>query len=511
SLLDGISDPAKVRTIAIKKLAAGGNTPTFDEAFAAAVVRSRVPFLVPRSDLASELVASYMWWCHGISEPHQHLVVGLPSEPVIADAGACWLHFPDFRGKILTKFAEAVSRGDVDVGNGGEVVAQLILIFGRDSALTGLSIGSAPSKGATSDIGEPREQDGLSPLFVANSAKKFTGELDVYDFLQHTFANELVRGIAGTSAELSQRTGLADPVRVGKLSFTHFVPLYEKATDPRELAVLFGRSAAIRCANGTAGVDLIIPVLMPDKNGKYYVLGENMTSILVQVNNHSRTPGSAYYRESATASNSLQWCGLDPMPPQIYLSLYMALGGKAKKWEVIEPDFSKLEIPDGVPDVYRNFICPASFGLGNAGALPSDYLDLRKKCMDALPALSAAPSLHKSIGNEQKRPRRISGDEGKSAPVAGSWQKSLAETVRQHRQVSVALHGLDEELYPCLATSSDEAQKTIPSLELVLSGPPNPLERVEDERRRGILERMVYPSSLQKLRSAEPGVWDATV
>ncbi|KAJ1561795.1 hypothetical protein HK405_002832, partial [Cladochytrium tenue] len=270
--------PAKVRTIAIKKLAAGGNTPTFDEAFAAAVVRPRVPFLVHRSDLASELVASYMWWCHGISEPHQHLVVGLPSEPVIADAGACWLHF----GKILTKFAEAVSRGDVDVGNGGEVVAQLIVIFGRDSAMAGLSKGFATSSVAAPGIEEPREQDQLSPLFVATSAKTFTGELDVYIFLQHTFASELVRGIAETSAELSQRTGLADPVRVGKLSFTHFVPLYEKATDPRELAVLFGRSAAIRCANGTAGVDLIIPVLMPDKNGKYYVLGENMTSILVQ-------------------------------------------------------------------------------------------------------------------------------------------------------------------------------------------------------------------------------------
>ncbi|KAJ3374856.1 hypothetical protein HDU84_000729 [Entophlyctis sp. JEL0112] len=134
SLLDGYSSLV-VRDTAIRKMNGGFTNlaiPEFELPFAATVIRSRVPFVVHRFELASELVASHMWWCVQISDDRQHLVVTMPSEPVIAEAGACWLNDVGHRIEILKIFVNALSQMYFDVGTNGETVAQLVLIFGRD-------------------------------------------------------------------------------------------------------------------------------------------------------------------------------------------------------------------------------------------------------------------------------------------------------------------------------------------------------------------------------------------
>ncbi|KAI9336654.1 hypothetical protein DFJ73DRAFT_20226 [Zopfochytrium polystomum] len=510
----------RVRTLAIVKLAGGSPNPEFDETFAIAVIRTRVPFVVLRSHVATDLVASHMWWCLGIDDTRQHVVAGLPSEPVLAEAGACWTHIASYRDSIFQYFRKAVTAGFIDVGEGGETVAQLVLILGRDSAAASLGRSVSPISGEPPVVQSPpmsvkvsaenltteTEQNPsqtearrqlLDRAYTAADSCLFSGAVSVLAFLEATLPTVAVQQLRGASALLASQTGLPDPVTEGKVSFTHFVPMFERVTSMRDLATLFSRGAAVKCSPGCPGVDLIIPVLMPDVTGNFRILEGNMSFLLVQVKNYHLRGQDRSFPDSATVDNSPQRCGLDPFPQHLYLSVYMGLDFDPAVCQVLAP-VAGLDKDDRV-----------GFGeyalLLHQGRWTAELQNLRQKARDLWrqhqkqkKRVRLEKSTRLTIERADSVGSAARGGEESGTDPADSLVVNLVEALRKRRQVAISLRGFNERLYPCLAGKPAVLQ----CLGDILRGPSNPLSSAT-EKSKAVLARMTYPSSVAKMRSVE--------
>ncbi|KAI9366892.1 hypothetical protein DFJ73DRAFT_7199 [Zopfochytrium polystomum] len=501
-------------TLAVLKLAGGTSKPKFDETFAIAVVRTRVPFVVMRSYIASELVASHMWWCYRIDDTRQHVVAGLPSEPILAEAGACWMHHAVHLNPIFEKFSTSITAGFIDVGEGGETVAQLNLILGRDCAAVHLRKDVSPVKGeppvVTSTVmrrqvnAEVREVDQVEkgddrdPGFLAADSVLFSGAIGVLSFLEATFTAAAVGELRRASKRLAFLTGLPDPVEVGQISFTHFVPMFDRVTNMRDLATLFSRGAAVKCPPGCPGVDLIIPVLMPGRTGDYSLLAENMTFILVQVKNYQLRGQDQSYPDSATRHNSPQRCGLDTFPQHLYISLYMGLDLHPASYKVWHPG-SNLENDFTAPEGLEKY-AKLLQRLGEDDG--TECQALRKEAQEIW-------RTHKRNTHTKRTKRKLASEVEDGEPSDGAqdgisecpdthWVVDLADAVRKRRQIAISLLGLRDSLYICL----EGKEVVLQCLMSVLRGPTNPL-KTASVNDRAILARMMYPMSMEKVREVE--------
>ncbi|KAJ1553735.1 hypothetical protein HK405_007050, partial [Cladochytrium tenue] len=313
--------------------------------------------------------------------------------------------------------------------------------------------------------GEERE---VITVQIATKACYYTGDVPVKDFLSSTFDAEFVQKLAAQCAARSAATGLPDPIKCGRVSFTHFVSMHTRVNDMGQLAILFARSAAIRCSPDTPGVDLVIPVIMPDAEEEYVIHADNMSYILVQIKNKAIRGEDAGYPVSAMKFNSAVRCGLDSMPQHLYLSLYLGLGGNECYFEVLEETNhgQQFSLPGGVPPEYMKFMCPAQ----------TAFLEHKKK----------------------PKPNKKS----HSSSGVASWPEFLSEAVRQSRQTSGAVFGLDTNQYPCLAVTTTYSWPIVESLMQILRAPLNPLGHVKESERE-LLQRMVYPSNLTKMKMVE--------
>ncbi|KAI9325467.1 hypothetical protein DFJ73DRAFT_965817 [Zopfochytrium polystomum] len=476
SLLDQRKDIGPVRQLAVSKIAGGGTAsmempPKITPEGAATVIRARVPFLVYRTELAKELVASHLWWCMGVSPKRDHIVVGMPSEPIISDAAACWMHSNQNRSAVLQVFSSLVSKSAVAVGHSGEVVAQLLLVLGRDSAMR-----------KTQRIKTKSSTD-QSPHVTTF----YFGALSVTDFLRSTFSTTLAEALAEESMKRSQFTNLPDPIAKGKVSFTHFVQMFEPVTDLTELTLLFTRGAAVCCKTVNPGVDLIIPVLLPNRENHYVTYAENMTFILVQVKNYADRGKDPMFTFTSTKGNSAHRCGLGPFPKHLYISIYMGLGGNSSNFEVLEPtsELGRLQ-KTFLSEHLQRYLTPIG------GAYCSEYEACRQ-------------TLHSTLALTEE-----------------------VEHARRCRQISAAAFGLDESIYPCVQSwTVEKSGKTrtvvvdkspngeqlthdvVSSLKKLLRSPSNPILAEKRPERQQILRRMCYPSSLSALRESEQAAFSS--
>ncbi|KAI9356564.1 hypothetical protein DFJ73DRAFT_823169 [Zopfochytrium polystomum] len=421
-----------------------------------------------------------MWWCLSISEERDHMVAGMPSEPILSDAAALWMHNAENRAEILKLFAYLSSRSAIDVGHGGEIVAQLLLIFGRDAAVW---------KGCE-NFGEETKsilEKDRNPQVICPHIAYF-GLIGLDEFLQSTLQESDVSIIREESNKRSNFMHLPDPMAVGKVSFTHFVRLFDIIRNMTELALLFARGAAVWCRVGTEGVDLIIPVLMPNRNNEYVVHADNMTYILVQVKNYADRGKDKDFPRSATTKNSALACDLDTVPRHQYLSLFLSFGGKTAEMDILEPHYELPDLMEKLPPspTISSYVVPKD------GPYSDTYSILCEQ-------------LCKEIAEEQRR-------KAKEAALKRAVSNciSLTEAVRRFRQLSVAVLGFSQDLYPCIspATLSPEGSKGLSDeifmhLKKLLRSPLNPIHRAADPKEVEILKRMVYPSSLDMLRESE--------
>jgi hypothetical protein len=242
-------------------------------------LRARVPINISQDHLASELVAHHLSWCVRITEDRYSLTTFAPSEPLIADAAAELMNANQLLEQVLYQYALASFEGLVNVGEGGEIVAQLIFLLSRDR------IGGV-------------------------------GYITVDDLINKLLKNECYQKFKEYSTVVSNFKGKEDPMN-GKVSFNHFC----RVNDTVSLSVLvefFARGAAIVCKKNQKGVDLVIPVLMGDT-----LIKENMTFILVQVKNYFKSADTDYPSSAIMDPDVV----IDDFSgDHMYFSLYMNVG-----------------------------------------------------------------------------------------------------------------------------------------------------------------------------------------
>ncbi|KAJ3359216.1 hypothetical protein GGF31_004239, partial [Allomyces arbusculus] len=258
---------------------------------ALALVRHRLPFHVHDTQLAEDMVATRMAVCTRISADRSTMHITALSEPVLAEAIA-WI-WSDYKACVQTvkKFAEMSLRGaQISVGNAGEIAAMLLLLLAHDHA----AMQYGPNARAFGGL-ELRANGNPQNLNWAD----LDGYVGMVKELPAFFATPvpvavLFRALWGTAfdglrAELGPSSASAQVLDRGMVSMTHFVEL-EYIPEPRHMLANFCRGCAVKCKANNVGYDLLIPVLMPQEDGRYEIHVDAITFLAIQVKNHAKHP-----------------------------------------------------------------------------------------------------------------------------------------------------------------------------------------------------------------------------
>ncbi|MBX9723927.1 MAG: hypothetical protein K2X81_21150, partial [Candidatus Obscuribacterales bacterium] len=141
-----------------------------------------------------------------------------------------------------------------------------------------------------------------------------------YSMLKFTVADEIRK----YCNEMAVLTKLRDIFCSGLMNYNHYVNLNFTPTR-KELLQCFCRSAAIFCKTNQARVDLIIPVHLGGP-----LIEENMSYILIQSKNYASSGKSNDFLTCATSHLSAHYAGIEDVPRNLYISMYIGLGGKTK-------------------------------------------------------------------------------------------------------------------------------------------------------------------------------------
>src|SRR5438128_2632914 len=100
-----------------------------------AIAGSRLSFHILRSDIASELVASFMRTCLYIAPDRYSVITGQPSEPFLAEAAAQLIYAENNEIQLLKHLITSIRSGFINSGENGELAARYILLKAKDEAL----------------------------------------------------------------------------------------------------------------------------------------------------------------------------------------------------------------------------------------------------------------------------------------------------------------------------------------------------------------------------------------
>lgn len=215
-----------------------------------ALLTYRINFYVTSRQLTETLVASLMRYLISISDNCSALLTSQPSEPVLAFAASRELQKPESRLRCINAWVSALQSGACNLGDVGEMVAALLLLFSVDY------------------VSQP-----FSKLPHAVSTQSFFGVL--------------LRSSSWTTLRnyYSYWPDVLEVLEDGWIFFNHFVRASSTPTaDSLELA--YKRGAALFLPANFPGMDIAIPIRIR-KSGALAVL-------LVQVKNRhgdSPTPG----------------------------------------------------------------------------------------------------------------------------------------------------------------------------------------------------------------------------
>ncbi|KAJ3362578.1 hypothetical protein GGF32_005818 [Allomyces javanicus] len=347
SLVDLISDPA-----------------------ALALVRHRLPFHVHDTQLAEDMVATRMAVCTRISANRSIMHITALSEPVLAEAIA-WI-WSDYKACVQTvkQFAEMSLRGaQISVGNAGEIAAMLLLLLAHDHAAMQYGPNARAFGGATLRAnGDPQNLDWVD----------LDGYVSMVKGLPAFFATPvpvavLFRALWGTAfdglrVELGPSSASAQVLDRGMVSMTHFVEL-DYIPEPRHMLANFCRACAVKCKANNAGYDLLIPVLMPQEDGRYEVHVDAITFLAIQVKNYAKHPFMATDEKRSKLNSTLDsFNGNWPaFPTHPYVTVYLVLQKAEQERTVL--DVYNNPTDEGADVSFRNFCdeVVSNMGLLSAG------------------------------------------------------------------------------------------------------------------------------------------------
>ncbi|KAI5307048.1 hypothetical protein KEM56_005329 [Ascosphaera pollenicola] len=208
-----------------------------------------VDFRITSQAMNAEYVERHMRYIVSVDDSRQFLHTIQPSEPILADAALFSLAQTHHNDQLhaLQALHAALSNGLVDVGDVGEMVAILILLFSYESALS------------------RRDISIFHPITVER-------------FFRTLFSNDFADNVYGKISGVPQLKMLWEK---GLVLCNHFVRLYKEPTSIH-LHAMFARGAGIILPANYPGIDLIMPIRFTDGDVT------NMSCIAVQVKSKAR-------------------------------------------------------------------------------------------------------------------------------------------------------------------------------------------------------------------------------
>jgi hypothetical protein len=234
-------------------------------------------FVSPGRRLAGELVGGHMGVCCHVYEEREAMIVGYPSEPVLADASAAVLKAQSLMGwkTALPELHRAIETAEVDTGKVGELVQRIIFLLAIDCA------------NQTND-----------------------GKVTAQSFLETLVGEDAIPKNIPNLKEIF-------------VDFNHFVQLSMVAEESKCVECI-QRKAAVACKVGQKGIDQ--EIYLVDKDG-------NHAGTLVSQTKNCTTKYDAEYPDSAGWKMSSRFalhgsnrCNEQEDTKKTYLALYHNVG-----------------------------------------------------------------------------------------------------------------------------------------------------------------------------------------
>ncbi|XHG06275.1 hypothetical protein AWENTII_009480 [Aspergillus wentii] len=197
-----------------------------------ALLSYRIMFFINLESLAEELSSTYLHFIADVSDDRALVRTLQPSEPILAWVASQEMQMPRKRVAVVRSIHYHIQRGFINIGDVGEVVAAMILLFALDKA---------------NGIGRPR------PVSLA----KF-------------FKCLLPERLCGKIQPICERDSKLGEIWEGSVFFSQFVRTQnnDRAVTIEVLTRAYARNAALIAPNNFEGCDLIIPIVVVKKNGK---------------------------------------------------------------------------------------------------------------------------------------------------------------------------------------------------------------------------------------------------
>ncbi|CAG8649282.1 5507_t:CDS:2, partial [Paraglomus brasilianum] len=258
--------------------------------------------VVPQTELATELVASYMSLCYYISNTRESVMIDYPSDPVLAEASA---HITNNTNRIglahhVCTLISALREGSVEGGYRGELVARLILTMAWDKACIEHS--------------------------HTKKANMFSHPMTLQQYFQALLSSKVWQAL---------QDKLTSELQTARIRFTHFIRV-TYTPSPKQLLEFFRRGAAVICKRNQVGVDLILLLLINIDEDKEFS-PEHVTYVLIQVKNYQSGKDSSYPM-TATSLLSPNNAGIEEIAKKPFVALYMQLGALEASFDIPSPD-----------------------------------------------------------------------------------------------------------------------------------------------------------------------------
>ena len=270
-----------------------------------ALLSYRLNFYISLQSLAEELTSGFLRYIVKVSEDRAFIRTTQPSEPMLA-----YLSMDMMRqggGKLRMELVKAMFRnateGFINVGDIGEAVASLVLLFSFDRVHTNSLDGQGPSINV--------QCIPLTKFLGASLPPKIFGEME---------------NRAESKDEIARLWG-------GYVFFNHMVKLREKPT-AEILRQAFNRGAAMILPDKFPGADILIPIFLPEDN--------EMSYLIIQVKN--RKDDSITRGETRLDANQGMKLATSQLPRvKTHLALMMCLRCTQGGSEVLYPQQKKRQ------------------------------------------------------------------------------------------------------------------------------------------------------------------------
>jgi hypothetical protein len=259
-----------------------------------------------------------------------------PSEPLLAEAARRFMSAgPPFN--MPSSLLEQLETMGLVKGDRGELVAEVLLILAADKAIEAhldfernhLSRSSTRSDVSTVEV---------APILTvprAVSVESFMKALLENHWHEDLLSASPAKSRTQTESERSFHTVF----KSFKVYFTHFIKINDAGLVNREfLWRLAARGAAVMCADGQGGADIVIPIVQNDK-----LCRSNVSAIIVQVKNDKRftaTPNVLLF--DLMNPYLVRFFDIGEKDPLPIIRMVFAFGSRTPCVTIIGPDMERL-------------------------------------------------------------------------------------------------------------------------------------------------------------------------